>query len=359
MKFNIILTILAAFFVFNLSAQNAFINDDITYSIECDQSSIPETDDFSYAVLFKPNANPDILGTQFTRFVKAFASVGGGTPFLLKDFGGNVMNGPITHVLGQSEFDGLPFEDISISFEITYFHTHNNPYENLLTVFENGMESASKIFTNTSDDPLVVTLSDVKCFTKIECDDVSLNLIHKNGWLTASINPEEGNYQTYWTTNAPPWVNFTTRGNSIKIPANSCYTYTFNLIDLDTGCKYSRSKIVCTSTSGGLGDGLQNDDSENNIDTRSGENVQEITMEIYPNPSSSFINIEVNNLTGQEAIISVTNMQGQQVFKTIKPIQSGSINYTWNPNSQLENGVYIVNIFDNNTVYNKRVVFLK
>ncbi len=364
MKFNFLLTILSLFMAFTLSAEERPLSDHITYSEDCDISNIiVSSDDFSFSVTFDPTTSFPIQGQQFRRDVKAYYSIGtSGQIFLLQDFGETNMDFTRTVTLNNSDFDALPEDQIKISFIIKYRHSQNNPYVNPLTVYDNGVYSNSKSFSNTSDAPMYVGLAAVSCFTKVECNDVSVYLYVKNGWVRSLVNPKGGNYSYTWSVTGnqePPsgWHGY--GGTAVRI-LPGCETYTLIVTDLDTGCEYRKSKIVCTAETPKDDDLMSGfTDESSDIDTRSSKELKETSLTLYPNPTARDLNVLVSDVKGTDVDLYIMDLQGKTLFQTKVPADQGQVKYNWTPNSTIVGGVYFVNIVDQGAVINKRFVYIK
>jgi hypothetical protein len=88
------------------------------------------------------------------------------------------------------------------------------------------------------------------------------------------------------------------------------------------------------------------------------EEVNTIDVEVYPNPVSTTAIISFENLTAAETSIEVTNLVGQVVINEFLGNVVGAQYIEINA-SDLNSGLYLVNIKSGNTVTTKRIVVAK
>jgi len=84
-------------------------------------------------------------------------------------------------------------------------------------------------------------------------------------------------------------------------------------------------------------------------------NIEETIIKIYPNPTSDYINLEINKSIGKNTKIILLNIFGETI-ETISNIASDS-NYSI-PATSLQSGVYIINIIENNQIIESQKVII-
>ncbi|MFT7343864.1 MAG: hypothetical protein ACI9XP_000440 [Lentimonas sp.] len=86
------------------------------------------------------------------------------------------------------------------------------------------------------------------------------------------------------------------------------------------------------------------------------EDVMEPKFKVYPNPASDVINLTFGEATG-EAIVTIVSIDGKEVSnETVSNVFNKSFEFK---TLGLDNGVYIVNVTNNNTTTSQRVVISK
>ena len=118
---------------------------------------------------------------------------------------------------------------------------------------------------------------------------------------------------------------------------NGTYTIIVVVTDFNTGCVYQDDINVTFSTCLGLD-----------------ENTSLLDFNIYPNPSKGQFTIKLNNKNTTELRISVTNVQGQEVFVKNNFDNVNVINEQINIGDV--KGIYFVNIITNKEVITKKVI---
>ncbi len=360
MKFNFLLTIFGLLLAFNVSAQTLPLSEEITFTPECNPSEvIVSTDNFSYSIHVDGEISDFLQANDFKRDIYIYYTVDGGPKQLLRIVaGGPFYGGAFDFELTQADFDAMPEGLIRFSLEFQYFHTSNNQFSNPFSVFVNGSLAGFKNFTNPSQAPIIVALDDVKCFTKYECDDVTISFHIKNGYLHANVQPGDGHYSFNWRVERPNEGQINTNGPSIQILKDpGCLDYSIIVTDLESGCVYANTRTVCNFETPGGSIGLggfhgdQDDDNDKSL-----EYSESAQIAAFPNPTSSVLNIYAKNLQSSIVEIVITDMEGKLVFETKRTVENGAIDYTWNPQLDIANGVYIVSIKDNKTVENRPFV---
>jgi len=85
--------------------------------------------------------------------------------------------------------------------------------------------------------------------------------------------------------------------------------------------------------------------------------LQDMNISIYPNPASTFVNIEIELKEKQDFIISIYNHIGEKVFEETERNKTG--NFSKNVNiSGLSSGLYILNVSIQKRVYSKKLIKL-
>jgi len=134
------------------------------------------------------------------------------------------------------------------------------------------------------------------------------------------------NYQNYMDYSDDKCMVMFTSGQKARMQA--CMQYCTRRTSLNTS-------TVCTW------DGLE-------------ENVESVTMDVFPNPTSGELTVNVSTLNSQDFTISVVNTLGQSV-REVKQIQSNGGNYKIDL-SELHSGVYFVMLKSKSYSKTKRIV---
>ena len=79
---------------------------------------------------------------------------------------------------------------------------------------------------------------------------------------------------------------------------------------------------------------------------------------MYPNPASTDISLLVTSIEKTEGSLSITDISGREVFEKTIILQSGE-NTLHQHTSQLQNGIYFVQLKTSNTVVTKKLVIAK
>jgi len=85
--------------------------------------------------------------------------------------------------------------------------------------------------------------------------------------------------------------------------------------------------------------------------------LQEMNISIYPNPANTFVNLQIELKEKEDFVINIYNCFGEKVFEETERNITG--NFTKQINvSNLDAGIYIVNISINGKLYNKKIIKL-
>ena len=82
----------------------------------------------------------------------------------------------------------------------------------------------------------------------------------------------------------------------------------------------------------------------------------EKSLEIYPNPSTGIFTIEINSTDAASYRISIVDITGKEIHNTVFNCQQGSNQMKLNLSKELSNGVYMINVSQDNTTVNKRLL---
>lgn len=164
-----------------------------------------------------------------------------------------------------------------------------------------------------------------------------------------------------------PYTNLTASGTqnlvtnqTWTLPANGCYVFTINDAYGDGICcnygsgSYSittNSGAITVATGGTFGSTESKYFSNNALSTSTNELVQNVSL--YPNPTSTVLNVNIPNGLGTPKNIGIYNTVGQLV-KTFNEFSNSGVTINI---SSLPIGVYIVKIEDDN--YSKSLQFIK
>ncbi|MBL0339865.1 MAG: T9SS type A sorting domain-containing protein [Bacteroidetes bacterium] len=83
-------------------------------------------------------------------------------------------------------------------------------------------------------------------------------------------------------------------------------------------------------------------------------NVAEAIVNIYPNPTNGWLQIEITNSTSLKSSITIYDILGQQIIQTSFSKSKFEIDLT-----EMKDGIYFVQIENNGIVYRKKVVKVK
>jgi len=151
---------------------------------------------------------------------------------------------------------------------------------------------------------------------------------------TLTLDAGAGSYIYNWSMGATTQiVNLDT---SI-FGGNGTYTIIVVVTDVNTGCVYQDDINVTFSTCVGLD-----------------ENKSALDFNIYPNPNKGQFTIKLNNKNTTELRISVTNVQGQEVFVKNNFDNVNVINEQINIGDV--KGIYFVNIITDKEVITKKII---
>ena len=164
-----------------------------------------------------------------------------------------------------------------------------------------------------------------------------------------------------------PWDNFTPIGYAPIIPMNANRGY-FTYNDKNTDCAPIEPKNFTNDLDFLLTESFEETVNEvlepsNSPSKNEDEKIKlsEIALELFPNPTHDFLNINLNELhIGSTISLSVYNSLGQ-LIETIYEgsVEQASIKMTWS-NDEIENGTYHLVLRENNIlIFGKAFVFQK
>lgn len=82
----------------------------------------------------------------------------------------------------------------------------------------------------------------------------------------------------------------------------------------------------------------------------------EKSLEIYPNPSKGVFTIDINSANATTYNISITDITGKEILNTEFSCQQGSNQLKLNLSEKVSNGVYMINVSNDKTLVNKRLL---
>jgi Secretion system C-terminal sorting domain len=108
---------------------------------------------------------------------------------------------------------------------------------------------------------------------------------------------------------------------------------------------YSIGQVIYIATSGGGGITNQGIQIPFEITTLSGEEFTQISLEmlVYPNPTTSFVNLKINNFDFQDLNYQLIDLNGKEISNQIITTSETSIEL-----EQLSNAIYLLNVNDKN-----------
>ncbi len=99
--------------------------------------------------------------------------------------------------------------------------------------------------------------------------------------------------------------------------------------------------------------GLQ---AEEELDTRNRISSELI---VYPNPATDVVNISLHAISSDQAQVTILDAQGKVIHDISISTTSNSLNYSWMIPSNMNAGVYYVQIKDQEQLYTKKFIYLK
>ena len=108
---------------------------------------------------------------------------------------------------------------------------------------------------------------------------------------------------------------------------------------------YSIGQVVYIAASGGGGTSIQGVQIPAEITTLSGEEFTQISLEmmVYPNPTTSFVNLKINNFDFQDLNYQLTDLNGREIAN-----QKIAASETVIELQNLSNAIYLLNVNDKN-----------
>lgn len=80
--------------------------------------------------------------------------------------------------------------------------------------------------------------------------------------------------------------------------------------------------------------------------------LERLSLEVYPNPTNSELNVKIPNLKTRNVEVSISNNLGQEIFLKTLPVANGSIQINLQ-DSLFPSGSYVVSLRDKNTIASK------
>ncbi|MCH8903845.1 MAG: T9SS type A sorting domain-containing protein, partial [Bacteroidetes bacterium] len=117
------------------------------------------------------------------------------------------------------------------------------------------------------------------------------------------------------------------------------------MISTDTGYAIGHEKVFKTTNGGNTG---INDDKPDNI----------FDIKIYPNPTSSQINIQLKNLENQDVELTIMNILGEVIYEEMFHNVEGELNKIY-ALSQLSNGIYFIKIGLDERIFVNKIIIQK
>jgi len=138
----------------------------------------------------------------------------------------------------------------------------------------------------------------------------------------------------------------------IFIPEGGCYSYrVFAVCEDETISPWSQKRCMndCEETE---------DDPADSAKGRSQEfiNSNEAIINAYPSPFDNYLNINVEGLKNEKVELRVVDIMGKLLKSETLTTQNQSLNYRWDSETTLTNGIYLIQIIDGGRVYTKKVI---
>ena len=96
-----------------------------------------------------------------------------------------------------------------------------------------------------------------------------------------------------------------------------------------------------------------------NDDAEVRSTIEDMTLNIFPNPASTTLNLEMSGLVAESANVRIMDINGMIIFNTVLPTTDNQISYTWNIPEELSSGMYFIQIDDNKNVHTKKFYHIK
>ena len=183
-----------------------------------------------------------------------------------------------------------------------------------------------------------------------------------NKYAVTSGNDEPLRDPKAWTlqgsNNGTQWTLLDTRTGQTWSARNKTQTYTFT-----NSTAYRYYKWVITENGGSgcsiiqasefsFGNSNYKSNETSNI-INSNENTQEQFVSIYPNPATDFVNIELNNTSGNEKTsISIVDLSGKIVYNE----ETVDVSHLIIATNSFGKGMYIVNIKNDSKIVNTKLI---
>jgi GEVED domain/Secretion system C-terminal sorting domain len=159
---------------------------------------------------------------------------------------------------------------------------------------------------------------------------------------------EENNFSGYEIEKSKDSRNWESAGIVASNGQAGQKQYEFNDFSIYTGTTYYRLKLI--------GEGGPNKYSE--IRTVKKVSFTDFVL-LKPNPVTSMVNIDIEATENTTANIMITNIIGINIFSQRYPVRSGTNTFNIPVNSEWPSGMYIVSIFMNNEVADKKLIIQK
>jgi hypothetical protein len=114
--------------------------------------------------------------------------------------------------------------------------------------------------------------------------------------------------------------------------------------------------IICSPTarqSNGTMAALVKSKSNISNNRTTGVKTLDSKLAVYPNPTNGLLNIELNAPVNGSAIVRITSLLGEEIYSAAIPSTSGKLTLDL---SKFQDGVYLVQVSDNNGSVIKRIV---
>lgn len=253
--------------------------------------------------------------------------------------------------------------DEPLSYTIRFQNTGNDYAENILisdTLDSNLDLSTFTVMSSSHPEVLSTGLIEANhlvtfSFDSINLPDSTSNLEDSHGYISYMIQPNDSlaEYTNIKNTSAiyfdlnPPIITNTVENILVSELPNIIWCRDFNKNGLGDPNERLES---CEQPEGYVPDCTD----ANDLVSIEEESVGKL-INIYPNPSNGVFKIDVDELNFKVALISVYNVNGQQIIESTAMKQ----NQKWLEYSFLENGVYFLKVKFDGLVLRKKLVVAK
>ncbi len=207
----------------------------------------------------------------------------------------------------------------------------------------------------------VYAIEDIKIHNRTDDGAVLLSNFHvfvsDNRYLSNLLNSTQNqwgvsDYYQNWQAGTPSVFEVNRSGRYVRVQLHEIGKVSFAEIEV-IACIIE--ELPGNPTIQSYQSDNRDQSTDENLDKALLENKLENSINIFPNPTTDNLFVQLNEFTGSEAAIKVLNNFGQELFRTtVAELSKTPLEIN---TSQFANGAYFVNIIiDEDTSYNKKFV---